>query len=240
MSKNGIRLRIYQSHNKSNGIGFIINPSTLLSGKYQPIKLWKPAEEAVGALLEKIDDELKTIGLNSVKAKDLSLSQMDVTKNMRPGEGYDVTSVLRCYHKCLIPQHFKVINANDKETKKHLFVMKNDTIAVKLYDKIYELKENHRCPESLKKEFILRFEVSLKREAFLKKLHLDREASLYKMLLAGYEQGKEIMDDYNAKMFPFLGNIVKYETAKKRIISSNIDDSLKKQMRDFGFVPSDL
>lgn len=31
-------------------------------------------------------------------------------------------------------------------------------------------------------------------------------------------------------MLPFSGKIAKYEKAKKRIISSDIDDSLKKQM----------
>lgn len=48
----GIRMRIYQSHNKSNGIGFIVNPSTLLSGKYQPVKLWTPTKEDVKKLLK--------------------------------------------------------------------------------------------------------------------------------------------------------------------------------------------
>lgn len=226
----GIRMRIYQSHNKSSGIGFIINPSTLLSGKYQLVKLWKPTEEAVDALLENFDGILKVIGLHSVKAKDLSLSQMDLTKNHWCGKGYDVTPDIRYYRKCFIPRRFEAVHYSDKETKRHLFVMKNDTVAVKAYDKIYGLKKNGRCPKSLEDEGILRYEVSLKREAFLKKLDLDRKASLYEMLLAGYENGMDILDGYYNKMFPFSGETVRYEKAKKQIESKVQDSHMKEQM----------
>ena len=97
----GIRLRIYQSHNHSNGIGFIINPSTLLSGEYQPVRLWVPTEEAVNKLLKDFDKILKSLGLDNVKAKDLSLSQMDITHN----EWGDMVILLRrssvCFGKAL-------------------------------------------------------------------------------------------------------------------------------------------
>lgn len=97
----GIRLRIYQSHNHSNGIGFIINPSTLLSGEYQPVRLWVPTEEAVNKLLKDFDKILKSLGLDNVKSKDLSLSQMDITHN----EWGDMVILLRrssvCFGKAL-------------------------------------------------------------------------------------------------------------------------------------------
>lgn len=107
-------------------------------------------------------------------------------------------------------------------------MMKNDIVAVKAYDKIYELKKNGRCPKSLEDESIFRYEVSLKREAFLKKLNLDRKASLYEMLLAGYEKGRKILDGYYDKMFPFSGKVVRYEKAKKQV-KSNIEDSFLKE-----------
>ena len=65
----GIRLRIYQSYNKSNGIGFIINPGTLLSRKCTPIDLWEPTEEAVDVLLKMLDHLLKKIGLILISNK---------------------------------------------------------------------------------------------------------------------------------------------------------------------------
>ena len=76
----------------------------------------------------------------------------------------------------------------------------------------------------------MRYEVSLKREAFLKKLDLDRNDSLYKMLLAGYEHIEDTIDDYLSKMFPFSGGITRYAVAKKHIESSMVDSLLKEQM----------
>ena len=82
----------------------------------------------------------------------------------------------------------------------------------------------------MKDETLLRLEASLKREAFLKKLSLDRKDSLYEMLLAGYEHGEEILDDYYSKMFPFSGKIVRYKKAKKQIESNIADPILEEQM----------
>ena len=228
--EDGVRLRIYQSCIKSNGIGFIINPATLLTGEYQPVKLWEPTRRSVDTLLKKLNKILKLIGLDSVKARDLSLSQMDITTNKWGKKDFDITPIIHFYHKCYIPRHFKALNIEDKNTRKHLFVMTNNTVTVKAYDKIYELKKNDRCPKSLKDKSILRFEVSLKREAFLKKFDLDREASLYEMLRAGYEHGAEIMKDYYDKMFPYRGVNVQYDTAKKLIESSIKNPLMREQM----------
>ena len=76
----------------------------------------------------------------------------------------------------------------------------------------------------------MRYEVSLKREAFLKKFNLDRKDSLYKMLHTGYEHIEVTIGDYIAKMFPFSGKIVRYEKAKKQIESKVPDSLLKEQM----------
>ena len=67
--EDGIRLRIYQSHNKTCGVGIIINPTTLLTGKYLSVILWKPTEKAVAELLRLFAffafwlSSLKTTGL---------------------------------------------------------------------------------------------------------------------------------------------------------------------------------
>lgn len=149
---------------------------------------------------------------------------MDLTKDFWYDKSYDPTINFRCYHKCYIPRNFKVIGDNDKEMRQHLFVMANNTVTMKVYDKIYELKKNDRCPESLKGKYIMRYEVSLKREAFLKKFNLNRKASLYDMLLAGYESIEDTIDDYLNNMFPFSGKVMRYEKAKKQI-ESNMKNS---------------
>lgn len=226
----GIRVRVYQSHNKSNGLALIVNPSTLLSGEYQPAKLWIPAKKAVVKMQNCISACLKELGLNPAYVDSLSLSQMDITENIWYDAGYDVTSNIRYIKRGIIPRDFTVIASKDKDVNKHLFVMKTGEITVKAYDKIFELNQNDRCPKSLKDESILRLEVSLKREAFLKKLDLDRKNSLYEMLRAGYENGRDILDDYYHKMFPFSGKIVRYEKAKKIISDKVADNILQDQM----------
>ena len=230
LAEDGIRLRIYQSHNKSCGIGFIINPATFLSRKYKPIELWKPTEEAVNTLLEKLNEKLSSLGLDDVRAKDLSLSQMDLTRNFWYDKGFDVTPLIHICHKCFISRHFEAKDSKDKDEQKHLFEMTNKTVTVKVYDKIYELRKNDRCPKSLKDESVLRYEISLKREAFLKKLDLDRKDSIHEMLLAGYDRGEEILDDYYSKMLPFLGKILRYDGAKKQIESNIVDALMQEQM----------
>lgn len=39
-------IRTFQSPMNSNGISFAVNPETMLTGEYQPVKLFKPSEES--------------------------------------------------------------------------------------------------------------------------------------------------------------------------------------------------
>lgn len=236
--EDGIRLRIYQSHNHSNGIGFVINPSTLLSGKYQPVKLWIPTPEAVDELQKRLSIVFDMLGLDSVHSTDLSLCQMDVTLNEWGDSSYDPVTKIRQFRKGIIPKGFEVIPNKDKKLNPYLFMVKSkrknskksSSVIVKAYDKVHELKTNHRYPKKLKDENILRFEVSMKREAFLKKLGLNRDASLYEMLRSGYDQGEALIADYQGKMYPFTGEIVSYEKAKKTIQEKVKDDLLQGQI----------
>ena len=70
----------------------------------------------------------------------------------------------------------------------------------------------------------------MKREAFLKKLDLDRKDSLYEMLRAGYDQGEEIIAGYQEKMYPFTGEVVLYDKAKRLIQEKVEDELLQEQM----------
>lgn len=230
--EDGIRMRIYQSYNHSSGIGFTINPCSLLSGKYQPVRLWKPTPEATDGLLKRLSFMLEMLGLDCVHVEDLSLSQMDLTANIW---GVDPAPRIRKFRKGIIPRGFEAISNQDKE---YLYMIKSKRagskkpgrVLVKAYDKIHELKINHRCPKSLKDKTILRLEVSMKREAFLKKMDLDRTASLYEMLRAGYDRGEEIIFHYRKKMYPFTGKSLRYEETKKLVQEKTKDDLLQEQM----------
>lgn len=186
----GIRLRLHQSHDRSNGVGFIINPSTLLKGAYQPVKLYHPTKKNCDKMLDILGDALIEIGLATcgqdgpeyvVQPKDFSLSQMDLTMNLWLDTDTELTEIVRLFRKSNVPKHF---NRNNK---------------------VYELKQNGRCPPELENKKILRIEVSLKRKVFLKKLNLKRKDSLYTMLSVGYQHINEMLTGYLRKMFPCSG-----------------------------------
>ena len=231
--EDGVRLRIHQSHNKSNGIGFIINPSTLLMNAYMPLALWIPTKDGVSKLLNRIKEIMKEIDLDTAYAEKLSLSQMDLTMNSALPEKLKATSIIRSLRRGLLPRHFEEVHDKNKERKKHLFAMKTKNILFKAYDKIYELKKNNRCPEYMNDKKIIRMEVSLKREGFLKKFPLERSDSLYKMLSAGYQNGEKLITEYIDKTI-VCGNKEKYYKNAVRTIREKVEEpSLQKQMLYF-------
>lgn len=83
----GITMRLHQSHNKSNGISFAINPSTLLSQTYQPLKLFNPTKSNVHDLLEQFEQIFEEIqlfyhGRPVINSEDLSLmKQLHMSKS---------------------------------------------------------------------------------------------------------------------------------------------------------------
>ena len=200
----GVRIRIDQSHNKSNGIGLIINPSSLLADDYQPTQLFHPKKKACGEVLLQTEEILHELRLEDnahprklvVQPEELSLSQMDLTMNLWLSNDADLPELIRLFKKAKLPPSFKRCKGKNREINRHCFVMNCHTVAFKAYDKIYELQKNHRCPAKLAGKKLLRIEVSLKREAFVKKLKLNRTDDLHTMLKAGYDAMEDIILDY--------------------------------------------
>ena len=173
----GVRIRIDQSHNKSNGIGLIINPSSLLADDYQPTQLFHPKKKACGEVLlqtEEILHELRLEDNAHPRKLVVSLSQMDLTMNLWLSDDADLPELIRLFKKAKLPPGFKRCKGKNREINRHCFVMNCHTVAFKAYDKIYELQRDGRCPAKLAGKKLLRIEVSLKREAFVKKLRLNR------------------------------------------------------------------
>lgn len=235
----GIRLRLHQSHNRSNGIGFIINPSTLLKGTYQPVKLFHPTQKNCDKMLDILGETLTEIGLATcgqygleymVHPEELSLSRMDLTMNLWLDTDTELTEIVRIFRKSDVPKQFKRNQWKNADVDRRCFEVTAAGIAIKAYDKIYELKQNGRCPPELENKKILRIEVSLKREVFLKKLNLKREDSLYTMLSVGYQHVNEMLMGYLRKMFPCSGKHLSYRKTE-RIMKEQVTDSiLQEQM----------
>ena len=229
----GIRMRLHQSHDKSNGISFAVNPSTLLARAYEPLTLYEPTKENVRELQEYFSDVFEEIHLSDhgkdiLNPEDLSLSRMDLTADIRFSEDTDLSSLIRLFRKSMRPRHYKRRELEGKEN--YFFEFATKEISFKVYDKVYELKENDRCPQKYKKRKILRIEVSMKREAFLDKLDLKRKDDLYTMLKAGYDSIGTVINHFLDKLFPARAAHLPYHEAERVIQKSKLDLSTKEQM----------
>lgn len=100
----GVRMLLHQSHNKSNGISFAVNPSTLLEGAYQPLKLYRPAKANVAVLQSRIGDFMDEIHLSDhgkpiLVPAELGLSRMDLTADLYFSKSADISSLIRLFRK---------------------------------------------------------------------------------------------------------------------------------------------
>lgn len=229
----GIRMRLHQSHDKSNGISFAVNPSTLLAEAYQPLTLYQPTMENVRELQERLADIFEEIHLSDhgkpiLIPEELSLSRMDLTADLHLSKSADIPSLIRLFRKSMLPRHYKRRDLEGKQA--YFFELATKEISFKVYDKVYELTQNGRCPKKYAGRKILRLEVSLKREAFLSKLKLKRKDDLYTMLRAGYKSAALIIQEFIEKLFPSQGVHLPYPVAEQRIRKSKLDADTKEQM----------
>lgn len=229
----GIRMRLHQSHDKSNGISFAVNPSTLLAEAYQPLTLYQPTMENVRKLQERLADIFEEIHLSDhgkpiLIPEELSLSRMDLTADLHLSKSADIPSLIRLFRKSMLPRYYKRRDFEGKQA--YFFELATKEISFKVYDKVYELTQNGRCPKKYAGRKILRLEVSLKREAFLDKLNLKRKDDLYTMLRTGYESAALIIREFIEKLFPSQGVHLPYPEAEQRIRKSKLDVDAKEQM----------
>ena len=236
----GIRMRLYQSHDKSNGISFAVNLATLLEGSYQPLGLYQPTKANVSELQEQLASIMETIQLcdynpfvytldeSSLSQPDLSLSRMDLTADLYFDKSADIPSLIRLFRKSMIPRHYKRFELDGIHA--HFFGFSTKKISFKVYDKICELTQNDRCPQKYRDRKILRLEVSLKREAFLDRLNLGRKDDLYTMLKVGYDHIRGEINYFLDKLFPARGIHLSYPEAEKRIQECKLDSDIQEQM----------
>ena len=148
-------------------------------------------------------------------------------------EEIDLAEVIRTLWKSRIPHHFKraeLDDADDSAVNDHYFGIATKGIVMKAYDKVYELKKYNRCPATVADKNILRIEISLKREVFLKKFDLKRTDSICHMLCEGYAQGYKLLMQYLEKLFPCRGEHLRYQKATKKIEKEITDTGLQQQM----------
>lgn len=140
----GVRIHIYQSHDKSNGLGLVINPSSLLAGSYQPTQLFHPKKKACGEVLLRTEEILHELRLEDnahprklvVQPEELSLSQMDLTMNLWLSDDADLPELIRLFKKGQTAPGLQALQRQKPRNKPALFC--------------HELP--HRCLQSLRQD----------------------------------------------------------------------------------------
>lgn len=238
LNRSGIRLLIWQTHDRSNGIGIIVNPNVLLDCICPPTQLFHPTPKSYGRLLDRMGDVLHRIKLEDdpfqrnliVSPEDLSLSQMDLTLNVWFKKGTDLVAIIRLFSKGKVPKDFERKACDTPEETSHCFIAKSRYVTLKAYDKVYDLKRLNLCPPELEDQKILRIEVSLKREAFLRMLKLNRDDDLYTMMDTGYQAVWPVLKKYLKRLFPCSGTHRTSQETLRRIDHSNLSSEKKEQM----------
>lgn len=242
----GVRIKLRQTHNKSNSIAFIITPHTVFIDKYDPVALYTPKKDSWKTIRSSINSIIKEIRFNG-RFNRLSLSRIDLTADIFFDDAEDLQAWIRIFYKSIrIPKYqlnqFRKKSRTVKdstEANRHSFCIrtsankKSPDIMFKVYDKVYELcsnPENMRCSKSLRSQKILRLELSLRRAAFLRKLHLTRKDKHLTMLEEGCNCTVQLLQNYLYKLTPCTGEHVQYDKAVNIIQSSKLNDALKAQM----------
>ena len=73
-------IRTYQSPKNSNGISFAVNPKTLITGKYQPVKLFRPSEESCQKITKTILKLAKKIHLEDLDDSKITVDRLSLSQ----------------------------------------------------------------------------------------------------------------------------------------------------------------
>lgn len=238
LHRSGIRLLIWQTHDRSNVIGIIVNPNVLLDCICPPTQLFHPTPKSYGQLLSRMGDVLHYIKLEDhpfhqnliVSPKDLSLSQMDLTLNVWFDKDTDLVEIIRLFSKGKVPKDFERKTCDTPEETSHCFIAQSRYVTLKAYDKVYDLKRHNLCPPKLEHQKILRIEVSLKREAFIRNLKLNRDDDLHTMLDTGYQAVWPVLKNYLKRLFPCSGTHRTFQETIRRINHFTLSSKKKEQM----------
>lgn len=213
----GVQILGRQSYNKSNSLAFIINPRSLLLNEYEPTGLYVPSKKSWKRVGENMEKIMKVIGLSEHGKllrtfEDLSVTEIDMTTNLWFQEKIYLREIVRIFRKGNLPRYYKAV-----KKKPTYFVCATKDSAFKVYDKVEELKNSNCCPKRLYDDHILRLEVSLRREALLRKLPLKRKDSSFQFVDTAYMNAEEMIYRFADQLDPVRARHYKFPDAVSKI-----------------------
>lgn len=228
----GVEILLHQSIAHPCWITLIVNPSSLLAGKYQPVSLYQPAKKSLRKLHKLLRGILDKVGVEQ-RLKEFRLSRCDLTRDIYCENSCERMLRLDYFRKSLPirsyqPVSFDKYEKNDEKWRganQHSWTIANKSCAFSVYDKTYELKARH----DIKIENnILRIELRLERKAIQKKVS---SSAWDDQLLELFEKQKAIMNKFLHRLHQDYAVLVTKEEALARIEQSAYRKQTKKKLR---------
>ena len=228
----GVEILLYQSVSCPCWITLIVNPSSLLAGKYQPISLYQPTPKGLRKLHKELRGVLDKLGIER-RLKGFKLSRCDLTQDLYCESVGERMLRLEYFRKSLPMRSYQPVPFGKYEENEekwrganaHSWTIANKSCAFSVYDKTYELKARHAMKI---KDSILRMELRLERKAIKKRTAGN---AWEEQLLELYEKQQGLTRKFLHGLHQDYDALVKREEALARIEQSGYRKQTKRELR---------
>ncbi len=229
--KEGVKFIITQSLCHPSWITVVVNPSSLLAGKYCPTGLFNGTKKDITLVKDKLREILDEVGIN-YNLKDFKLSRADLTTDHYYENDKETLSALRIYKKSALMKPYTAIpfKEYDDADKKldsandHLWTIACKSCAFAVYDKTYELAKRHKVNIS---ESIVRVELSLMRKRIK---HLTKKNKWEDQILELFKNQDDILTMFMYRMHQDYPNVISQKDAIKCIKDSGFQKRIRDKM----------
>ena len=237
----GVEILLTQSLTHRSWIRLIINPSSLCSGRYEPLALFQAEHADLKLVQKRLKEIIKELDL-PMKLKDFKLNRVDFTRNLYCKSSKEVRVRLDIFRKSEKLPHYKEKKFGNHsgerdeavdqplyadEANRHAWTtgVKDSEFAV--YDKGYELKKRHGLTALAP---VLRMELRVSGQRVRKLAGKGRWEDQLRQL--SKDQDK-VMDKFLHRLHQDFPQVVHKEEALKRIEESGFQKRTKDKMREF-------
>ena len=236
----GVEILLTQSIDHRSWIRLIINPSSLCSGRYEPLALFQAEHADLKLVHKQLKEIIKELDL-PMKLKDFKLNRVDFTRNLYCKSSKEVRVRLDIFRKSEKLPHYKEKKFGNHsgerdeavdqplysdEVNRHAWTngVKDSEFAV--YDKGYELKKRHGL---IILAPILRMELRVSGQRVRK---LAGKGKWEDQLQQLSKDQDKIMDKFLHRLHQGFPQVVHKKEALKRIEESGFQKRTKDKMRE--------
>jgi len=236
----GVEILLTQSLTHRSWVRLIINPSSLCSGRYEPLVLFQAEHADLKLVYKRLKEIIKELDL-PMKLKDFKLNRVDFTQNLYCKSSKEVRVRLDIFRKSEKLPHYKEKKFGNcsgerdeavdqplyaDEANRHVWMtgVKDSEFAV--YDKGYELKKRHGLTVLAP---VLRMELRVSGQRVRKLAGKGRWEDQLRQLSKDQD---EIVNRFLHRLHQDFPQVVHTKEALKRIEESGFQKRTKNKMRE--------